>query len=181
MPRFLTEVLTWRNHEWMVPVIRTAISFGKPPLQLLLEDPSHVDLTRWDLKLINAFSMLETYSVDGQPIWYEEDETVEFVPVKKKYRAAYALEKAQDRDQKARTDAKGNVRPAFGERWHVEPKFLGERPTFEGWLRGQGGSKADHVDLIDADPATLTKAERQQQTALKRKAAIRAARGANVD
>ena len=70
MPGFLSEVLTWPENSWAVPVLKTARSWQIPPLQMITGEPSGWDNDRNRLLAV-ALTLLEdeTCKGCGTPIW----------------------------------------------------------------------------------------------------------------
>lgn len=70
MPGFLSEVLTWPENSWAVPVLKTARSWQLPPIQMLTGEKSGWGDDRNRLLAV-ALTLLEDESCKscGTPVW----------------------------------------------------------------------------------------------------------------
>lgn len=128
----------------MKPIIRAAVDSGRPPLELLLDQPNR-PRDRWDGKLIKALYINDAFEIEGYPIWVEESKSVEFKARAKTIRSLAAIEKKQEQIGKK----KGG---SHGVRVVSEVKLLPgkEWPTRAAWLAKQGGgSEKSEYDLED--------------------------------
>lgn len=119
----------------MKPLIRAAIDSGRPPLELILDEPDR-KRSKWDGILIKALYLQEAYELEGYPIWVEESKAVRFELRHRDVRSLSVVEAAQASESK-----KDN--PTRGRRFYAVPKLLpGHKwPTRKEWLdsRSTGG------------------------------------------
>lgn len=129
----------------MKPIIRAAIDSGRPPLELLLDEPNR-KRSRWDGILIKAIYLQEAYELEGYPIWYEESDAIAFEVRHRDVRSQAVVERAQKAESK-----KDNPTP--GRRFYAVPKLVpGKKwPTRKAWLasksRGEQAPDDEAVDL----------------------------------
>ncbi|AXC36277.1 tail assembly chaperone [Microbacterium phage Fork] len=148
---FFSEVLTLDSHSWMKPLIRAAIDSGRPPLELILDEPDR-KRSKWDGILIKALYLQEAYEVEGYPIWVEDSPSVRFELRHRDIRSLSVVEAAQAAESK-----KDN--PTRGRKFYSVPKLLpGHKwPTRKAWLesRSSGGdTEADGaVDMKRVEEA----------------------------
>ena len=126
----------------MKPIIRAAVDSGRPPLELLLDQPNR-PRGRWDGKLIKALYLHDSYEVDGYPIWVEESPDITFQAKRTVLRSAAVVEKAQESHASKKHPEKGvrfyaKAVLADGARW----------PTRADWLANQS-KKPDELDDMD--------------------------------
>lgn len=121
----------------MEPRIEAAIAFKKPPLQFILEDPSWKKLTKWDIRIANAFHMLRDFEVNGYPVWIDQSPRVAFEQKERKSRSQAALDEWQYKERK-RLEKK-NAKPKFGVSPYVVPRTIdgGPMPTKAEWVEAQ--------------------------------------------
>lgn len=120
----------------MKPVIRAAVDTGRPPLELLLEQPDR-PWTKWDYRLIKGLYRSELFEVEGHPVWVEESPDIVFEARRKKIRSMAVVEAAQD--------THGNKKhPEKGVRFYAEAKLKpgAKWPTYKDWAERRAG-KAD--------------------------------------
>lgn len=135
MPRFLAEVLTWSSHSWMRPLIEAASVSGQPFTAYLFERPAK-EWTFWDYRIAKAQALLSNYEVDGWPQHFEDDENIQWTARSRISKSRAVVEKAQAADEKARTDSKGKVKPAYGKSFYPVPVRIDptKRLSFQDWL-----------------------------------------------
>ena len=134
----------------MKPIIRAAVDSGRPPLELILDQPNR-PRGKWDGKLIKALYLNEAFEVEGYPIWVEESPDIQFQAKAKTIRSLAVVEAAQETHGKKKHPEKGRrfyakavLKP--GKKW----------PTRADWLnRGQSQEEAvqDEKAAIMADRA----------------------------
>ena len=90
----------------MKPIIRAAVDSGRPPLELLLDEPDR-RRCRWDGKLIKALYLNEAFEVEGHPIWVEESPDITFQAKRRVIRSAAVVEAAQETHGKKKHPEKG--------------------------------------------------------------------------
>lgn len=147
----------------MKPVIQAAVDSGRPPLELLLNDPGR-KRSKWDGMLIKGLYLNNAYDIEGYPIWVEESDAVSFEAKPRVIRSLKVVEEAQ-----AKESAKGD-RARKGIRFHAEAKLLPGRtwPTRKDWEqrhargeiipeegmqpRGAEEAEARAKAKVDADP-----------------------------
>lgn len=122
----------------MKPRIRAAVKAGKPPLMFILEDPSHTEWTRWDIRLAKAFEIHEDLLVGGIPVYIDRSERVEFDLKSYISKSRAVLDRAED---KARNSKKKN----YGKMWYVVPRTTdgGPLPTLEEFLESRKNDAMD--------------------------------------
>jgi len=129
----------------MRPTIQAAIESGRPPLELLMDEPNR-ERTRLDGILIKAYYLQQAYEVDGYPIWVEDSPSVTFEAKSRVIRSLAAVETAQAAESK-----KKNPRP--GRRFHAEAKLVpgASWPTRAEWLnnRQRGVEYNEDSTLVD--------------------------------
>lgn len=96
----------------MKSIIQAAIESGRPPLELLLDQPNR-ERSRLDGILIKAYYLQKAYEVDGYPIWIEESTDVDFVAKGRVIRSLAVVEKAQEAEGKKK-------HTTHGKRFHAE-------------------------------------------------------------
>ncbi|QAU07380.1 tail assembly chaperone [Microbacterium phage Platte] len=112
---FFSEVLSLPSHAWMKPIIQAAVDSGRPPLELLLDQPNR-KRGKWDGKLIKALYLNKAYEVEGYPIWVEESPDIRFEAVPRVIRSLQVVEIAQDAESK-------RDNPTKGKRFHAEARL----------------------------------------------------------
>lgn len=112
----------------MKPIIQAAVDSGRPPLELLLDQPER-KRSRWDGMLIKGLYLSNAYDIEGYPVWVEESDAVTFEAVPRVIRSLKVVEEAQ-----AKESAKGD-RARKGIRFHAEARLLPGRqwPTRREW------------------------------------------------
>lgn len=109
----------------MKPIIRAAIDSGRPPLELLLDEPNR-PRGKWDGKLIKALYLNEAFDIEGYPIWVEESPNVQFVARTKTIRSQQVVDSKRSK-----------LKPgAHGVRVYAEAKLMpGKKwPTRKEWM-----------------------------------------------
>ena len=96
----------------MKPIIQAAVDSGRPPLELLMNQPDR-KRSRLDGILIKALYLNKSYDIEGYPIWVEESPDIEFKAVPRVIRSLKVVEEAHDKESK-----KDN--PTKGKRFHAE-------------------------------------------------------------
>ena len=96
----------------MKPIIQAAVDSGRPPLELLLNQPDR-KRSKWDGILIKALYLNKAYEIEGYPVWVEESPDITFKAVPRVIRSIRAVEEAQEAEGK-----KDN--PTKGKRFHAE-------------------------------------------------------------
>jgi hypothetical protein len=116
-----------------MPYIRAGVKSGLPPLALLKSDPEQKRST-WDMRLISAMFIIESYDMDGYPVWIQESRNVVF-QVQRKIIPSLA---AMDLAEKA---ASKKTEQIPGERMFAVPRTRdGKRmPRREDWLAARRG------------------------------------------
>lgn len=127
----------------MKPIIRAAIDSGRPPLELLLDQPDR-KRSKWDGKLIKALYLHDSYEVDGYPIWVEESPDITFQAKRTVLRSAAVVEKAQESHSNKKNPEKGvrfyaKAVLRDGARW----------PTRAEWAAKQSNKSLDPLDDLD--------------------------------
>lgn len=129
----------------MKPIIQAAIESGRPPLELLMDEPNR-ERTRLDGTLIKAYYLQKAYEVDGYPIWVEESDKVTFVAKSRVIRSLAAVEAEQEAESK-----KKHPRP--GKRFHAEAQLRpgASWPTRAEWMdrRAHGAEYTEDSTLVD--------------------------------
>lgn len=141
----MTEALTWDSHSWLVPLVKSALSMGMPPLAVLAEDPKRKKYTRWDIRLVRAYHDREHWDVNGYPIWVEESKDVEFKAKKKVIRSKAVVEAAEKAYQKSLHPEKGPAKPGTpGLTFYPTMKVKEGKsyPRFEDWVKTRNGQAA---------------------------------------
>lgn len=128
----------------MKPLIRAAVDSGRPPLELILDEPDR-KRCKWDGILIKALYLQEAYELEGYPIWVEESKDIQFELRHRDVRSLSVVEAAQAAESKKEN-------PTKGRRFYAVPKLLPGRkwPTRKAWLdsRSNGGD-TDEDGAID--------------------------------
>lgn len=141
----------------MKPIIRAAVDSGRPPLELLLDQPNR-PRDKWDGKLIKALYLNEAFDVEGYPIWVEESDAVQFVAKTKTVRSQQVLE-----------SRRAKLKPgAHGVRVYAEAKLLPGRkwPTRREWLdRNKAKTADDYLDAEDMKAHERARAAEQRAAA----------------
>lgn len=150
----------------MKPLIRAAVDSGRPPLELILDHPDR-KRCKWDGILIKALYMLESYELEGWPLWIEESTSIRFESRHRDVRSAAVVEAAQKTESK-----KDN--PTAGRRFYAVPKLIpGHKwPTRREWLEGKRRGEATPGDEV----ADIKRAEEAEA-----RAAAKAAANPDVD
>lgn len=112
--------------------MRAAVQSGQPPVAVILNDENHIKWTAWDYKLLKAHYILQDWYRDGIPIWWDESERVAFEVSARTSRSRAAIERAQEKASKAKSQTHGRY-------YVVEPRVIGggELPTREEWMEEQ--------------------------------------------
>lgn len=119
----------------MKPIIRAAVESGRPPLELLLDEPGR-ERDKWDGKLIKALYLNEAFEIEGHPVWVEESPNVVFEAKRKKIRSLAVVEAAQDTHGKKKN-------PEKGVRFYADAKLKpgATWPTRKEWLDMRAGKE----------------------------------------
>ncbi|AXC37907.1 tail assembly chaperone [Microbacterium phage Jacko] len=160
---FFSEVLTLPRNAWMKPIIQAAVDSGRPPLELLLDQPDR-KRSRWDGMLIKGLYLSNAYDIEGYPVWVEESDAVTFEAVPRVIRSLKVVEEAQNRESKKGENARRGLR------FHAEARLLpgrqwptrkdweerhaaGERPPEDGVVpKGAEEAEARAKAKVEADP-----------------------------
>lgn len=146
----------------MKPVIRAAVDSGRPPLELLLDDPDR-KRSKWDGKLIKALYLSEAFEIEGHPVWVEESDSIVFEARRKRIRSLAVVEAAQDTHT-----AKKN--PEKGVRFYAEAKLKPGHtwPTRKEWTDKRLGKVAEPVvdqRVAEAEERARVKAQGDPEVA----------------
>lgn len=121
----------------MKTIIRAAVDSGRPPLELLLDEPDR-KRSKWDGKLIKALYMNEAFDVDGHPIWVEESPDIIFQAKRRVFRSKAVVQAAEETHRSKKSPEKGvqyyakaTLKP--GKKW----------PTRADWLAKQNGPSVE--------------------------------------
>lgn len=129
----------------MKPIIQAAIESGRPPLELLMDEPNR-ERTRLDGTLIKAYYLQKAYEIDGYPVWVEESPNVTFESKTRVIRSLAVVEAAQEAESKKKS-------PRAGKRFHAEAKLRpgASWPTRAEWMAGRSGGAeyAEDSTLVD--------------------------------
>lgn len=135
----------------MKPLIQAAIESGRPPLELLLDQPDR-KRSRLDGILIKAYYLEKAYELEGYPIWVEESESISFQSRHRDVRSIAVVEKAQETESKKK-------HPTPGRRFYAEAVLLpgATWPTRQNWIerRARGENYVDSVVM----PERMAEAE----------------------
>lgn len=126
----------------MKSVIQAAVDSGRPPLELLLDQPGR-KRSRLDGILIKALYLQRAYEIEGYPIWVEESRDISFKAVPRVIRSLQAVEVAQE---------KAGDKAPKGQRWHAEPVLRpgAKWPTRAEWESRKAGGEVVPEEGIDA-------------------------------
>jgi hypothetical protein len=99
---------------------------------MIFNDPSHKEWTVWDYKLYKAYFMKEDWYRDGIPVWWDESDRVAFDAEPRISKSRAAIEKAQEKASKAKTQTHGRY-------YIAKPRVIGggELPTRDEWIQEQ--------------------------------------------
>lgn len=149
----------------MKPIIRAAVDSGRPPLELLLDEPDR-KRCKWDGKLIKALYMNEAFEVDGYPIWVEESPDIEFRARTRTIRSAEVVEKKQNQ--------KAGKKNQEGKRFFAEAILKpGKKwPTRSDWLAKQ---RKGAPEIDPEDEKAILRAKEAEERAAARMAEATAA------
>ena len=121
----------------MKPIIQAAVDSGRPPLELILDEPDR-PRCKWDGKLIKALYLNKAFEVDGYPVWVEESPDIVFEAKTLRIRSLKVVEMAQESHSNKKNPEKGvkfyaeaNLKP--GATW----------PTRKEWMDRKLGKVAD--------------------------------------
>lgn len=131
----------------MKPIIRAAVDSGRPPLELLLDEPNR-KRCKWDGKLIKALYLNEAFEIEGYPVWVEESDSIFFKAKRHKIRSLAVVEAAQQTHQEKKN-------PEKGVRFSAEAKLKpGHKwPTRADWIKKRSGVVEDITADTDAERA----------------------------
>lgn len=137
----------------MKTIIRAAVDSGRPPLELLLDEPDR-PRCKWDGKLIKALYLQEAFDLEGHPIWVEESPAVSFVARRRDVRSLKVVEDATAAHQKGKN-------PANGARFYAEAKLLPGQtwPTRTEWLKKKTQSPGEFAASDKVAEARIAEAE----------------------
>lgn len=129
----------------MKPIIQAAIESGRPPLELLLDEPNR-ERTRLDGILIKAYYLQQSYEIEGYPIWVEESPDITFEPKSRVIRSLAVVENAQSKAG----GKDGKTTP--GKRFWAEAKLRAgaKWPTRRDWLDRKKSGEQVPEDGVDA-------------------------------
>lgn len=138
----------------MKPIVQAAVDSGRPPLELLLNEPDR-KRSKWDGMLIKGLYLAKAYEIEGYPIWVEESPDVTFKSVPRVIRSLAVVEKAQSDESK-----KDN--PTKGKRFHAEAVLAkgAKWPTRIDWE-----SRKAHGEIIPEDGVDTKVAEEAENRA----------------
>lgn len=127
-------------------------------MALLMNDPKR-EYSRWDMKLIKAYYLEQSYQVEGFPIWVEESPNVQFIAKSKVIRSQAVVETAQDKENKKKN-------PTKGKRFYAEPVVTGGGtwPRRKDWRMAQvekisvARSEIDQNRALEAEERAAKKA-----------------------
>lgn len=128
----------------MKPIIQAAVDSGRPPLELLLNDPDR-KRSKMDGILIKALYLNKAYEIEGHPIWVEESPDVSFKAVPRVIRSLQVVEIEQEKEGK-----KDN--PVKGKRFHAEAVL---RPGAKWPTRLEWEKRHKAGEIIPEDGVTL--------------------------
>lgn len=97
----------------MKPIIQAAVDSGRPPLELILNEPDR-KRSKWDGMLIKGLYLNKAYEIEGYPVWVEESPDVTFKAVPRVIRSLQVVEAEQ-----AKESARGD-KATKGKRFHAE-------------------------------------------------------------
>lgn len=139
----------------MKPIIRAAIDSGRPPLELILDQPNR-PRSRWDGILIKALYLQEAYELEGYPIWVEESPAISFEPRHRDVRSLAVVERAQAAESK-------KDKPTPGRKYYAVPKL---RPGYSWPTRREWLEKRSHsVDTEEDGAIDLKRVEEAEDRA----------------
>lgn len=121
----------------MADVIQAAVDSGRPPLELLLDEPGR-KRGKWDGKLIKGLYLSKQFEINGHPIWVEESPDIVFEAKRRKLRSAAVTEAAEETHSKKKN-------PEKGVRFYAEAKLKpgAAWPTRKAWSERRAGKIAD--------------------------------------
>jgi hypothetical protein len=127
-------------------MIEAAVAVGKPPTAMIYSDPTHVEWTVWDYRLVKAHFMLKNWYRDGIPIWWDESDRVTFDAKGRVSKSRAAIDRAQERAGKAKN-------PTPGQYFVAEARVMdgGEFPTRDEWIAEQGKKNAGNKPQESSD------------------------------
>lgn len=125
----------------MKPVIQAAVDSGRPPLELLLDQPGR-KRGKWDGKLIKALYLNEQFEINGHPIWVEDSPDIVFEAKRRKLRSAAVVEAAEETHSK-------KTNPEKGVRFYAEAKLKPGAvwPTRQAWSDRRAGKVVDSDEV----------------------------------
>ena len=137
----------------MKTIIRAAVDSGRPPLELLLDEPDR-PRCKWDGKLIKALYLQEAFELEGYPIWVEESPAVSFMARRRDVRSLKAVEDAQAAHGKKKD-------PPNGVRFYAEAKLLPGHtwPTRAEWMKKKSQSPGEFEALDEQAEQRISEAE----------------------
>lgn len=130
--------------------IEAARAFGKPPCQFILEDPTWVTFTKWDIKIATGYEIAKSAEMNGWPLHIDQSPRVWFEVKERKSKSQAALDEWQAKERK-RLEKKG-AKPKYGVIPVAVPVTIdgGPLPTRQDWLDGmRDGLAADEKRLTD--------------------------------
>jgi hypothetical protein len=125
---FLSQVLIWDDHAWLVPRIRAALDAGVPPTAIILRDPGRKEYGAWDLKLAAAYHIYSDMLRGSVPVYWDESDRVTFDVKVGKSKSRAAIERREEADSKGKKDTKGLY-------YYAVPRTIdgGPLPTLDEW------------------------------------------------
>ena len=118
--------------------MKASAAIGHPPTAVIFSDPSHVEWTVWDYRLIKAHYILQDWYRDGIPIWWDESDRVTFDAKPRVSKSRAAVERAQDKQSKKKSQTHGLY-------FVPEPRVMdgGDMPTRDEWLQEQQSKNSE--------------------------------------
>lgn len=100
----------------------------------ILEDPTHTEWTKWDLRLAKAFELNADLISGGVPIYWDRSDRVRFEAGSYISKSRAAVDRAEEKQSKAKTKVYGKV-------FYPKPVTVdgGPLPTLEEFLEQEKG------------------------------------------
>lgn len=119
----------------MIGRIRASLSAGRTPSSHITGDPSLVEWTFWDVRLVNALQQYDDMLVGSIPVYWDQNEEVAFDVKTIRSRSEAAIEQRRNRDSKK----KG----LEGVRYYATPRKIGggPLPSLEDWIKQQDAKR----------------------------------------
>ena len=136
----------------MKSIIQAAVDSGRPPLELILDEPGR-PRCKWDGKLIKALYLNKAFEVDGHPVWVEESPDIVFEAKRLKIRSLAVVEGAQETHSNKKNAEKGV-------KFYAEAKLKpgATWPTRQAWIDRKMGKVKD-AEATGDDSARIKAAE----------------------